>query len=458
MPNDSRGADPWAPYIPTPEAPWDLRRVVHLHRRGGFAAAWDVLRRDLADGPGPSVDRLLSGRVGGGMRPEEFGRIADPLGATAREAGRLKGWWIYRMLFGPDPLGERLALMWHDHFATSLDKVRDVAAMRRQNETFRRLARAPFGELLGAVARDPALLVWLDAPSNHKGRPNENLARELMELFTLGIGNYDERDVQEAARALTGWTVAEGSFREAPADHDDGEKSILGRRGRWDGGDLVRMLLEHPATATRLAGRVCGLLMGEGTADEDAVAALARGLHAHDLDVGWAVGTVLRSQAFFAEPNLGSRMAGPAEFVVGAARALELTAPPPSTMGLAEWSARMGQDLFYPPNVGGWPGGRSWISPPTLIGRANYAAALLAGELARGGTAPDILGLAARHGRGDSIEAVITFASELWLGAEPAPAFRARLVAALGPRQKVTPESARRAVALVLASPEAQSC
>ena len=234
------------------------------------------------------------------------------------------------MLSGPDPLGERLTLMWHDHFATSLGKVRDVAAMRRQNETFRRLARAPFGELLGDMVRDPALLIWLDAPENRKGRLNENLSRELLELFTLGVGNYTEGDVREAARALTGRTVADGSFRRAPGDHDDGEKTILGRRGRWGGDDLLAMLLEHPATATRLAGRVCGLLMGEAAADEAAVAALARGLRSHDLDVGWAVATVLRSRAFFAAPNLGSRVAGPVEFVVGAARALGPPTRPPA--------------------------------------------------------------------------------------------------------------------------------
>ena len=137
------------------------------------------------------------------------------------------------MLASPDPLGERLTLMWHDHFATAQSKVEDLALMRRQNETFRRLARAPFGDLLNASVREPALLLYLDAPSNRKDHPNENLARELMELFTLGIGNFTEADVKEAARALTGWTVDDGAFREVPSKHDDGEKTLLGRKGRW---------------------------------------------------------------------------------------------------------------------------------------------------------------------------------------------------------------------------------
>src|SRR5205085_10392276 len=142
---------------------------------------------------------------------------------------------------------------WHNHFATSNAKVEDLAAMRHQNELFRRHARAPFGALLAGVVRDPALLVWLDAPANRREHPNENLARELMELFTLGLGPYTEADVKEAARALTGWTVADGRFREDAARHDDGEKTVLGRAGRWGGDDLVALLLDHPATARRLA-------------------------------------------------------------------------------------------------------------------------------------------------------------------------------------------------------------
>ncbi len=234
--------DPWAAYVPSAATPWDLQRVVRLHRRAGFAATWDEIRRDLADGPEPSVGRLLSGTSRARGVPAHFERHAATLavGATGN-TGQLKAWWVYRMLFGPDPLGERLVLMWHNHFATSVEKVNDLGWMRRQNETFRRHARAPFGELLRASVREPALLVWLDAQDNHKGRPNENLARELMELFTLGIRHYTEADVKEAARALTGWTVETDSFREDPAQHDDGEKVILGKRGRWTGTDLVSL-------------------------------------------------------------------------------------------------------------------------------------------------------------------------------------------------------------------------
>src|SRR5262249_8090330 len=160
---------------------------------------------DLKDGPRASIDRLLKGKARTEGVPAEVERTAKLLGEAAagsRDPARLKAWWGYSMLFGPDPLGERLTLMWHNHFATGNLKVDDLEAMHAQNETLRAHAKAPFGKLLDAMVRDPALLAWLDAPANRKGHPNENLARELMELFTLGIGNYSEKDVKEAARAL----------------------------------------------------------------------------------------------------------------------------------------------------------------------------------------------------------------------------------------------------------------
>ena len=449
-------SNPWAPYAPSAKAPWGLRRVVHLHRRAGFAATWAELQRDLKDGPGPSVGRLLQGRSRLGV-PPDFAETADTLARLAAEAGdlgRLKAWWVYRMLFGPDPLTERLTQFWHNHFATSAAKV--GLAVRAQNDLFRKFARAPFGELLNAVVRDPALLLYLDAQANRKGRPNENLGRELLELFTLGIGHYTENDVKEAARALTGWTVDKGQFREDDALHDPGEKTILGRKGAWRGGDLLRLTLEHPATAGRLAARLCEFFLGEGGADASAVRALADGLRQRRLDVGWAVETVLRSELFFAEANLGSRVVGPVEYVVGAARALELLGPSPSTLVLAEFTANLGQDLFYPPNVGGWPGGRAWLSMRSVIGRANYVAGLLGGEDVGLPQPVDALGLARRHGRADSADALVTFYAELILGGPPGPAWRDRVLSAPGPRPAADAGTARRVAALVLTTPEAQ--
>src|SRR5262249_51555323 len=313
--------DPWAPYAPSREAPWDLRRVVHLHRRAAFAATWEEAQRDLKDGPKASIDRLLQGKARAQGVPANFATFSPQLARLAADSGdarRLQAWWFYTMLLGPDPLTERLVLMWHNHFATSNAKVASPAAMYRQNQALREHARAPFGKLLGALVRDPALLLYLDAQANRKGKPNENLGRELMELFTLGIGNYSEKDVKEAARALTGWSVVKGEFKEVPGDHDAGEKEVLGRKGRWKTPDLVKILLEHPATASRLAARLAELFFGEGALSAPALTALAEGLRQRDLDVGWAVETILRSRAFFAEANLARRIRGPVEFVVGA--------------------------------------------------------------------------------------------------------------------------------------------
>jgi uncharacterized protein (DUF1800 family) len=444
----------WAPYSPSTKAPWNLRRVVHLHRRAGFAATWQEIQRDLKDGPKASIDRLLAGTSRSQGVPSEFDSFATILADSAGDAGRLKAWWAYRMLFGPDALTERLVLMWHNHFATSNLKVNDLAAMRRQNEIFREHARAPFGKLLNAVVRDPAMLLWLDAQVNRKGHPNENLGRELMELFTLGIGHYTETDVKEAARALTGWTVVEEAFAEVPLRHDDGEKAILGRKGKWKGGDLVKMLLEHPATANRLVFRLCELFMGEGAVDAAAVKVLAEGLRQRDLDIGWGVETVLRSRAFFADANLGTRIVGPVEYVIGSARALELFEPPSSTLVLAEWTARLGQDLFYPPNVGGWPGGRTWLTTRALIGRANYAAALIEGTRVGRPGPMDALALARRHAGKDAEG--IAFYTRLLRGVDPTEAWRERLHAVLSREALNASEKARRTAALILALPEAQ--
>jgi uncharacterized protein (DUF1800 family) len=450
---DARGF--WAPYVASDKAPWDLRRVVHLHRRAGFAATWKELHRDLNDGPNTSVTRLLRGQARREGLTEDFDLVADALATQVRDAAHLKAWWVYRMYWGPDPLGERLTLLWHNHFATSNEKVRDLAVMRRQNEIFRRHARAPFGELLAGVVHDPALLIWLDAPANRKGKPNENLARELMELFTLGIGHFSEQDVKEAARALTGWTVSDGKFRVDRGQHDRDEKTILGRNGAWQGDDLVKLLLENPATSRRLAWRLCDWLMGEGAVEAAGREALAAGLREHHLDIGWAVETVLRSRAFFADPNLGSRLLGPVEYVVGVARAMECFDPPPSGQVLAERAARLGQDLFYPPNVGGWPGGRTWLATQAIVGRANYAAALVEGKLWARPMGLDGLALARRHGRGRDLEDLLAFYAELFTGAAPDD-WRKRLRAALGPRAGLDAGTVAAALALTAAAPEAQ--
>lgn len=410
---------PWSPYKPNDAAPWDLQRVVHLHRRTAFGAAWSEIDRDLHDGPEPAVTRLIEGHSRLEGVPEGFDSLATIIGQAAVDSGsaeRLKAWWLYRCLFSPHPLQERLTLMWHNHFATSNLKVDDLRLMKRQNDLFRQHALSPFDNLLTAMIRDPALLKWLDAPSNRKEHPNENLARELLELFTLGFGHYTEADVKQAARALTGWSVRQGEFFDQPAAHDNDEKTILERTGNWNGSDLLKLLLEQPATARRLAWRLCAEFCGERVVDDKALDELADGLRRHDLDIRWGLETILRSELFFSSINLGSRVCDPVSFVIGPLRALECWRDPPSTIVLAEWLRRMEQDLFYPSNVGGWPGGRAWLSTRAILARSNCMAALATGELASPPRPPDLDKLAARHCGAQTTADAARFLSRLLYG------------------------------------------
>ena len=374
----------WKPYEPSDSLPWNLARVKHLHRRAAFGATRPELQRDLQDGAEGSVNRLLEGTARSYGQRDDFDSMARIIGESAARSGdekRLRASWLFRCIFTPDPLQEKLTLMWHNHFATSNLKVQDLQLMFRQNEIFRQNSRAPFGEMLRAVLQDPAMLVWLDAHSNRQGHANENLARELMELFTLGIGNFNESDVKDAARALTGWSIKAGEVKFRPEFHDPDIKTVLGRTATLDAHSLADLLLKHEATSHRLAWRLCDSLMGEQIVSERAMEELACGLRDHGLDIGWAVATILRSELFFSDANIGSRVSTPVEHIVSCIRSLEMLDKPPSTLILADWCSRMGQDLFRPPNVGGWPGGRSWLNSRTIVGRANFGAALLSGEL-----------------------------------------------------------------------------
>ena len=382
----------WQAYEPNESTPWNVQRVVHMHRRSVFGATWSEITRDLNDEPQAAVDRVINGtsRIG---TPGSFDRLADVIGTAAADSpnpDRLKAWWLYRCLFSPDPLQERLTLMWHNHFATSNLKINNLRRMKQQNETLRQHARSPFAELLHAMIRDPALLFWLDAPANRKGHPNENLARELMELFTIGIGHYTEHDVKETARALTGWTIRNGKFEQQSDIHDADEKTILSQAGRWNGNDVAEILLRHSATAQRLAGRLIAEFFGENVVTPEARQELVTVLQQNSLNTGATVETMLRSELFFSDANINSRVCDPVSFVIAPLRALECVRQPPSTLLLAMWLERMGQNLFYPPNVGGWNGGRSWLSTRTVIARTNYAAALAAGRLHNPVLTPDL--------------------------------------------------------------------
>ncbi|MCA9127623.1 MAG: DUF1800 domain-containing protein [Planctomycetales bacterium] len=405
---------------PSATEPWNLQRVWHLHRRTGFGANWTELQRDLQEGHEAAIERIAT-QMTNSLKDEDFEQMSTTISDAAVASGninRLKAWWLYRMLKSPSPLVERLTLMWHNHFATSYAKVRDVSLMRQQNELLRSHASGSFTALLKQMSHDPALLLWLDADANRREHPNENLAREIMELFSLGVGNYTERDIKEAARALTGWTVKDADFVNLAARHDSGEKEIFGRIGTWNGDDLIQLLIHHPATPNRIAWRLCDHFLGK--ANQAVVAELADFLHQHDLNIKSAIDFILRSEAFFREPNLGRRVCSPVETIVAAVRSLEMTAPLPSTLLLAESASNLGQDLFNPPNVFGWPGGRAWLTSRNMIGRVNLAGDLVAGNLHAAGYRFDAARLAHSHGF-DAQEECVQFFTMLLLGREEVP-------------------------------------
>ena len=392
----------WKPYEANSSQPWNLARVVHLHRRVAFGATIAEQQRDLADDPQAAVTRLLEGTSRQGT-PDGFDELSNVIGDAAADSpnpDRLKAWWLYRCLYTPDPLQERLTLMWHNHFATSNLKVSNHRLMKQQNETLRNHSKGRFSHLLKAIIPDPALLIWLDAPSNRRDHPNENLARELMELFTLGVGNYTEADIKEVARALTGWTVRKGRFENRTEQHDDGEKTIFGRTAAFNADSVADLLLEQPAVAKRLTWRLTSEFFGEGVVSGAAEAELADFLRNNDLDIGRTVEVILRSELFFSGANINSRVCDPVSFLLAPLRTLACTSPPPSTLLLADWLRRAGQDLFYPPNVGGWNGGRSWLSTRTVIARTNYAAAMIKGELHSPAQPPNLKELCAAKPEG----------------------------------------------------------
>jgi uncharacterized protein (DUF1800 family) len=456
-------ADParaWAPYDPAEDGPWDLPRVAHLHRRASFAAPWATLERDVRDGVGPSVDRLLDGEAtaGDGSSATEYAELMD---AMARQLGsgglaRVQGIWLYRMIFTPRPLLERMTLFWHGHFATSDAKVSNPALMQRQNALLREHALGDFKALLVAISRDPAMLIWLDATANRKSHPNENYAREVMELFTLGRGHYTEHDVREAARAFTGGFVARDHYEEIPAQHDDGSKTILGQTGPFRGDDVARILLDQPACAEFVCGKLVKLFVNEvDSPSPELVAPLAKAFRESGYAIRVPVEMILRSKRFHDPASRRTRIKSPVEYTVGTIRALEVLKPTVSAEALAESCSRMGQALFAPPSVAGWDGGPSWINSTTTLARANFALALLnKGDSAFGGRL-DPKALAGRHGRREPREAA-QFLMDLLVQDAPTPEIRDRILAA-ATKDKAGPDAAMREVAtLILTAPEYQ--
>jgi uncharacterized protein (DUF1800 family) len=371
----------WSPFVPEAETPWTLPLAAHLFRRAGFAASRAELNAALVRSPTEVVHDLC--RAG---EPPEFTRESTELAAGALasgDSGNLPAWWLHRLLTTPCPLREKATLFWHGHFATSVERVESPRLMLAQNELLRRHALGNFGALVQEISRDPAMLLWLDSASNRKAHPNENYARELMELFCLGEGEYSEQDIRELARCFTGWEIKAERFRFNRFQHDSGEKTILGRRGAFGGEEGAGIILEQPACPRFLVRRLMGFfLFDEPDPPASLVEPLARELRESGLEIGPLVERMLSSRLFFSPLVVGRKVRSPVELGVGLLRALDGST---NVYLLAEGLGEIGQRLFAPPSVKGWDGGRAWINSATLLGRANLVRRLLDHDATRFG-------------------------------------------------------------------------
>ena len=407
---------------PIAASDWNSARAAHLLERAGFGATPADLQHSLALGAraavvmlvrppaddGPAVGAFQpSGIPDDGIDPfpesrplatdtakahgEAIGVQVKPTGnrrlqpvvdkfffwlrASALECNRINYWWANRMLVTRRPLVEKMALFWHGHFATHEDKVRDHRKMLRQVELFQRQGLGNFRELMIAVAQDPAMLAFLDAGLNVKGAPNENFAREILEMFTMGIGHYSERDIRESARAFTGWNARGTQFVFNAERHDDGLKTVFGREGNFDGVQVIDLILAQPPTAEYIASRIYTHFVRDdiSPATRQRLGAVLR---EHHFDLAPLLETIFLSRDFYSAASVGTHIKSPAELLVSTYRKLGLRAVP----GLPDFNdvtRALGQHLLHPPTVAGWGQGRSWITPGLLFERGNFVRDLM---------------------------------------------------------------------------------
>ena len=431
---------------PITAADWDYDKAAHLIERAGFGATPAEIERLATMTPDAAVDTLVNfntvdntvtrafdpspiwdpgmdpfpksradavriaretgSSMGVAVLPEGQRRRLQPvvnkfffgLRSNAIETQRLAVWWAERMLVTRRPLEEKLTLFWHGHFATGNTKVRDTRKMLRQNEMLRANAAGSFGDLLAGILRDPAMLVYLDNGENRKGHPNENFGRELLELFTMGVGNYTEQDIREASRAFTGWTNDVLEFRFDAATHDDGEKTFLGRTGALDGDDIIDIILESPVTADYISGKLYRFFVREEL-DEQTREALGATFRDGGYELEPWLRRVFLSRDFYSPASYATQVKSPVHLVVSTYRKLGLT-DLPTIPDFGRLTARLGQTLFGPPNVAGWAGGRTWITPALLLERGNLFRDVLLPDI-DGFWAPDraLPGIYARVGQ-----------------------------------------------------------
>ena len=384
---------------------WSFGTAAHLLNRAGFGGSPAEIQK-LADlGLDQAVAHLLDYETvpdptpnpdWARPNPEELRKYREAIRtgtpeekkAAQREQQQifqrrmleLRGWWLQRMAHGPRPFQEKMVLFWHGHFATSVEKVRNPYFMWRQNELFRQHATGNWQQLLMDAGQDPAMLLWLDQAQSRKDHPNENFAREVMELFALGEGHYTEHDIGEAARALTGWSLepAEQKFIYRPFIHDYGDKTIFGQTGNFNGDSFIALIVAQPQAAKFITAKLWNYFAGSEPSLELSEA-LATNFRANGNNFKPFLNALFRSEEFYAPDIIRNQVKSPVQWLVGSVRVLECELPPP----LVSWGMlrQLGQDLFAPPNVKGWDGGVTWITTNTLLSRYNDAQSLVEGTL-----------------------------------------------------------------------------
>ncbi|MBL8511005.1 MAG: DUF1800 domain-containing protein [Betaproteobacteria bacterium] len=443
----------------------------HLLVRTGFAASPAEIKAFAALSREQAADRLLQGAKTSVATPPPAwvnepptayrnfqSKSAEEKMALVRQSVaqglELREWWFREMLTTSSPFTEKMTLFWHNHFATSQQKVRFTPYMYQQNLLLRRHALGSFSALLHDIARDPAMLIYLDGITNRDRQPNENFAREVMELFTLGEGNYSEQDIKEVARAFTGWSLDRetGQFRFYRFFHDGGRKTVLGKSGKWDGDQVLDLLLEQPQAAEFITRKLWKEFVSP-TPDEAEVKRLAGIFRGSEYSISKLMRAMLVSDAFYAPENRGSLIKSPVEFVVGTLKTFEIE--PPSLRPFVIGSALLGQNVFSPPNVKGWPGGEAWINSSTLLGRRQ-----LLDRLLRNDDRPEMARMAMKeesaNREGDSPQgrearqqrqmarmlAAMRWDAQQWLSRfEGTPQELERLVLAMAPSEPVTAKS-----------------
>ena len=373
----------------------DIALFAHLMRRAGFGATRSELERLMVSSYEEVVEELLHPELTPPLEEELFMRYYMHSGASIDMA---RGRWLWRMINTPRPLEEKMTLFWHHLFATAEGKSEHPPSSIAQIETFRRICLDDMRAILVELSKDPAMIFWLDNNENHREEPNENYGRELLELFSMGVGNYTEQDIKSAARAFTGWTFTqpiplypsgqyESQFDYRPDDHDDGEKSFLGHTGRFNGEDIIDIIVGQEATARFISRHLYNFFVADEPQvpawetvpprDPEAIDRLAATFAETDGDIR-SVLRVLFNSDFFKEARF-QRVKSPAELVAGTIRLVGTHRfPEPGIMELDGAADAMGQRLMNPPTVEGWHTGREWIDGGALNERVNFAANQLA--------------------------------------------------------------------------------